>query len=77
MSMQDIDLAEQLLQEHARNVRFLPFAAAAGVATLEEAYEVQRRYVRLQRVARGTESAGYKIGLTSAGMQAAVPEGAG
>jgi 2-keto-4-pentenoate hydratase len=68
--MHDIDLARRLMREHAQRVRFRPFAADAGVMSLAQAYEVQRRYVQLQRLDRSTAMSGYKIGLTSPGMQA-------
>lgn len=64
------EVAERLMREHADGVPFTPFAADAGAITLTAAYAVQREYVRLQQAARGVAPAGYKIGLTSAAMQA-------
>lgn len=59
-----------LAQAHAAREPFRPFAAARGVTSLPQAYEVQRGYVHLQQQARGAQPAGYKIGLTSTAMQA-------
>jgi 2-keto-4-pentenoate hydratase len=61
--------AEMLMSAHASEAPFAPFAAAYGIANVEDAYAVQRDYVRLQIKARGARSAGYKIGLTSRRMQ--------
>ena len=61
--------AVALVNEHANGVKFHPFAAAFGIDSVDDAYGVQREYVRLQRDARGTGAAGYKIGLTSKRMQ--------
>ncbi len=63
-------VARTLLDEHRRGARFRPFAAAAGVANLDQAYAVQRTYVRLQMEDRRTARVGYKVGLTSPRMQA-------
>jgi 2-keto-4-pentenoate hydratase len=51
----------------------LPFRAYAetfGLSSVADAYAVQRAYVRRQSQARGVAPRGYKIGLTSARMQA-------
>jgi len=61
--------AAALMSEHAGGVKFHPFAATYGIAGVDGAYAVQRDYVRRQMQARGTGSAGYKIGLTSKRMQ--------
>jgi 2-keto-4-pentenoate hydratase len=63
-------IAEMLMGEHADGVTFQPFAAASGIANAEDAYAVQREYVRLMLQSRGTTGAGYKIGLTTPRMQA-------
>ena len=63
-------VAEWLQREHSTGARFMPFAADRGIATLDAAYDVQREYVRLLRAARSADRAGFKIGLTSAAMQA-------
>src|SRR6478609_7706908 len=63
-------VAEWLMHEHATRSRFIPFAERAGIAALAPAYEVQRHYVGLQLLERKSRVAGYKIGLTSAAMQA-------
>ena len=62
--------AEALMREHSEGVNYKPFAAAHGVTTAEDAYAVQREYVRLLTHSRGTKAAGYKIGLTTPRMQA-------
>jgi 2-keto-4-pentenoate hydratase len=62
--------ADMLMQEHAGGATFHPFAADLGIATAEDAYAVQREYVHLLTQSRGTNAAGYKIGLTTPRMQA-------
>jgi 2-keto-4-pentenoate hydratase len=62
--------AEALIREHSDGVTYQPFAAAHGITTAEDAYAVQREYVRLLSQSRGTKAAGYKIGLTTPRMQA-------
>jgi 2-keto-4-pentenoate hydratase len=62
--------AETLMRDHAGGATFQPFAADLGIATAEDAYAVQREYVRLLAKSRGTKAAGYKIGLTTPRMQA-------
>ena len=64
------EVAETLMREHARGVTFQPFAASCGIASAEDAYAVQREYVRRLMQSRGTNTAGYKIGLTTPRMQA-------
>jgi 2-keto-4-pentenoate hydratase len=61
--------AEMLMNAHASGAPFAPFAAAFGIASVADAYAVQRDYVRLQMQARSADAAGYKIGLTSKRMQ--------
>jgi 2-keto-4-pentenoate hydratase len=61
--------AGMLMREHAGGATFHPFAADLGIATLEDAYAVQREYVRLLTQSRGTKAGGYKIGLTTPRMQ--------
>jgi 2-keto-4-pentenoate hydratase len=61
--------AEALLAEHKANVRFRPFGPPDGPATIPDAYDIQERYVALLRSEHG-DTAGYKVGLTSAPMQA-------
>jgi 2-keto-4-pentenoate hydratase len=61
--------AEALVNEHRSGTAFRPFAPAFGIAGVDDAYAVQREYVRLQMQARGASAAGYKIGLTSKRMQ--------
>lgn len=64
-----IKAAQALVNEHRSGVKFQPFAAAFGLAGVDDAYAVQREYVRLQMQARGTRAIGYKIGLTTKRMQ--------
>lgn len=66
--------AEWLLAEHRAGHRFTtldPPAAPVTIsdATISDAYDIQDRYVALLRRENG-EPAGYKVGLTSATMQA-------
>ena len=61
--------AEMLMSAHASGVPFRPFATEFGIASVADAYAVQRDYVRLQMQARRAGAAGYKIGLTSKRMQ--------
>lgn len=68
--MDATNAAERLLREHAEGVRFKPFAEAAGIVTIADAYAVQRAYVRLLERAHASRGAGYKIGLTTPRMQA-------
>jgi 2-keto-4-pentenoate hydratase len=63
------EIAKMLLREHADGTTFQPFAAASGIAAADDAYAVQREYVRLMMQSRGTKAAGYKIGLTTPRMQ--------
>src|ERR1700685_802563 len=62
--------AETLMCEHSERVTYKPFAAAHDITTAEDAYAVQREYVRLLMQSRGIKAAGYKIGLTTPRMQA-------
>src|SRR5271169_5602397 len=64
-----IKAAEALMNGHRSGARFRPFASVFGIASVDDAYAVQREYVRLQMQNRGTDVAGYKIGLTSKRMQ--------
>ena len=61
--------AEKLLAEHKANVPFRTLAAPDRPATIADAYDIQDRYVALLRTEHGNE-VGYKVGLTSAPMQA-------
>ena len=61
--------AEMLLAAHQANLRFEPLKPPQGPATIADAYDIQQRYVALLRHAHGSD-AGYKVGLTSAAMQA-------
>ena len=70
--MQDIAArraAETLLAEHKANVTFKPFGPPDRPASISDAYDIQERYVALLRGEHG-EAVGYKVGLTSATMQA-------
>jgi 2-keto-4-pentenoate hydratase len=61
--------AEMLMAEHGSGAKFRPFAAAFGMISVADAYDVQRNYVWRQMQARSTGPVGYKIGLTSKRMQ--------
>jgi 2-keto-4-pentenoate hydratase len=61
--------AETLLAEHNANVRFRAFGPPDQPVTISDAYAIQERYVALLRGQHG-DTAGYKVGLTSATMQA-------
>lgn len=61
--------AEWLLAEHKSGHRFTTLAPPAAPASIADAYDIQDRYVALLRRESG-EAAGYKVGLTSAAMQA-------
>ena len=61
--------AESLLAEHRANARFKPLGSPDGPATISDAYDIQQRYVALLRSQHGGD-VGYKVGLTSATMQA-------
>jgi 2-keto-4-pentenoate hydratase len=66
-------VARRLVAEHQSGAPFRPVAAAHGIADLAAAYQAQAAFVRLLRAARAPAAAavaGYKIGLTSARMQA-------
>jgi 2-keto-4-pentenoate hydratase len=61
--------ADWLLAEHRAGHRFTTFAPPADLSTVADAYDIQDKYVALLRRENG-EPAGYKVGLTSATMQA-------
>lgn len=61
--------AERLLAEHDKGVTFRPLGPPDGPAAISDAYDIQDRFVSLLRSAHG-DTIGYKVGLTSAAMQA-------
>jgi 2-keto-4-pentenoate hydratase len=61
--------AQSLLAEHEANVQFKTLDPPDGPATIRDAYDIQQRYVALLRGKHG-DAMGYKVGLTSAPMQA-------
>ena len=61
--------AEWLLAEHQAGHRFTTLGPPAAPATVSDAYDIQDNYVALLRRGNG-EPVGYKVGLTSATMQA-------
>jgi len=61
--------AELLIAEHKANVAFKPLDPPDGPKTISDAYDIQERYVALLRSEHG-DTVGYKVGLTSAPMQA-------
>jgi 2-keto-4-pentenoate hydratase len=61
--------AESLLAEHKANLRFKPLGPPDRPVTMTDAYDIQQKYVALLRGENG-DTVGYKVGLTSAPMQA-------
>jgi 2-keto-4-pentenoate hydratase len=61
--------AESLLAQHKANQRFTSLGPPAAPATISDAYDIQEQYVSLLRGEHG-DAVGYKVGLTSATMQA-------
>jgi 2-keto-4-pentenoate hydratase len=61
--------AALLLAEHRANRRFKPLGPPAAPVTISDAYDIQEKYVWLLRSEHG-DAVGYKVGLTSAAMQA-------
>jgi 2-keto-4-pentenoate hydratase len=61
--------AELLLAQHGANMRFETLGPPNGPASISDAYDIQDRYVALLRGKHG-DAVGYKVGLTSATMQA-------
>ena len=61
--------AETLFAEHRANVTFKPLGPPDRPASISDAYDIQERYVALLREKHG-DAVGYKVGLTSATMQA-------
>jgi 2-keto-4-pentenoate hydratase len=71
-NMEDIAVqraAEWLLAEHRAGHRFTTLSPPDAPATISDACDIQDRYVTLLRRGNG-EPVGYKVGLTSATMQA-------
>ena len=60
---------EWFLAEHRSGHRFTSLGPPAAPATVSDAYDIQDKYVALLRRETG-EPIGYKVGLTSAAMQA-------
>ena len=61
--------AEALLAEHKANLRFNTLGPQDAPATISDAYDIQDKYVALLHSEHGA-TVGYKVGLTSATMQA-------
>jgi 2-keto-4-pentenoate hydratase len=61
--------AEALLAEHKANLQFKRLGPPGAPATISDAYDIQDKYVALLIGERGA-AVGYKVGLTSAPMQA-------
>jgi 2-keto-4-pentenoate hydratase len=61
--------AEALLAEHKANLQFKRLGPPEAPATISDAYDIQDKYVALLIGERGA-AVGYKVGLTSAPMQA-------
>lgn len=63
-------VARDLVAEHEAGQAFRPFAQARGITGLDDAYAVQSAFVQALEDKSGARRVGYKIGLTSARMQA-------
>src|ERR1700726_688040 len=61
--------AEKLLAQHKARERFKTLGPPEGPATIADAYDIQDKYVALLQRDHG-DAVGYKVGLTSATMQA-------
>ncbi len=61
--------ADKLLAEHKAKQRFKPLGPPHTPAAIPDAYDIQDKYVALLRREHGG-AVGYKVGLTSATMQA-------
>jgi 2-keto-4-pentenoate hydratase len=61
--------AELLLAEHKAGARFKTLGPPAAPTTISDAYDIQQKYVALLGGEYG-DAVGYKVGLTSATMQA-------
>ena len=61
--------AETLLAEHKADLRFKTLGPQNAPATISDAYDIQDKYVALLHSEHGA-TVGYKVGLTSATMQA-------
>ncbi len=61
--------AEALLREHKARERFKPLGPPQAPAAIPDAYDIQEKYVALLQREHG-DTVGYKVGLTSATMQA-------
>jgi 2-keto-4-pentenoate hydratase len=61
--------AEWLFAEHRANRRFKTLGPPVAPSTIADAYDIQDEYVALLRAEHGG-AMGYKVGLTSAAMQA-------
>ena len=61
--------ADKLLAEHKANLRFKPLGPPDAPAAISDAYDIQDKYVALLGREHGG-AVGYKVGLTSATMQA-------
>ena len=61
--------AEKLLAQHKAGERFKTLGPPEGPATIADAYDIQEKYVALLHGEHGG-AVGYKVGLTSATMQA-------
>jgi 2-oxo-3-hexenedioate decarboxylase/2-keto-4-pentenoate hydratase len=58
-----------LVEQHDASQSFIPFAQGNAIKSVSDAYDVQDAYVA-RLIASHGNSVGYKIGLTSAAMQA-------
>jgi 2-keto-4-pentenoate hydratase len=68
--MEPAGVADELMAWHENGQAFVSFARQSGIADLRGAYDVQDALVERRRRAKSATPVGYKIGLTSARMQA-------
>ncbi|MDO9525667.1 MAG: fumarylacetoacetate hydrolase family protein [Gemmobacter sp.] len=64
------NLGKWLCDQHRDGARFVPFARDHGIASLDDAYAAQAAFVAAMQSANMGCPVGWKIGLTSARMQA-------
>jgi 2-oxo-3-hexenedioate decarboxylase/2-keto-4-pentenoate hydratase len=70
MSLDVRRIARELQRQHRDHEDFQAPKTAFGIATLSDAYDVQDEFVARRAAETGAARAGYKIGLTTARMQA-------
>lgn len=63
-------MAADLLRQHKARAQSRPFTGVLAKSDVANAYAIQRHFVQLLQADSGATPVGYKIGLTSARMQA-------